>query len=115
MRAVCCAASGRLNDRRNISLTHANATFKDEIQADFSVVNLRGENQNLLNIIDTRTRYGERIIFPTRSAAIMTDAFMAVWLCRHGAPKHFSSDHELCRSVLRWFMEKFGVKMHSRP
>lgn len=46
-------ASARRNDRTNISLFHVNDAFKNEVQADFIVVNIRDVN-HYVNIIMKR-------------------------------------------------------------
>lgn len=110
-----CASSGRPADRRKISTTHLNAAFNDEIQADFMYVHMRGKKWEIMNIIETGTRYGERAITKSRSAEDIKQTLETCWIYKHGAPRRFSADHELCRPILRKFLDKHAIQLNPRP
>lgn len=110
-----CATSGRPADRRKISTTHINAAFNDEMQADFLYVYIRGHKHEILNMIDLGTRYGERAVTAARSAEEVKRTFETYWFYKHGAPNSFSAGHELCRPVLRKFLDAHGIKLNPRP
>lgn len=110
-----CATSGRPANRKKISTTHVHSAFNNEIQADFLYVSIHGSRHEILNIIDTGTKYGERVITASRSADEMSRQFETQWFYRHGAPKYFSADQEFCRPVLRKFLTKHSITIQPRP
>lgn len=110
-----CAASGRPADRKKVSTTHINAAFNDELQADFCYVHIRGQKYEVLNMIDMGTRYGERALTTSRTAEEVKRTFEVYWFYKHGAPKHFSADHELCRPVLERFLNAHQIQLNPRP
>lgn len=66
-----CTSTGRPANRRHISLTHINAAFNMEIQADFLTAFIKGEKYEVLNIVDAETKYGERTIANCRNGKEM--------------------------------------------
>lgn len=110
-----CASTGRPTDRKKISTTHLNSAFNQEVQADYVYITIHGKRHEVLNVIDTGTKYGERIITTSRSAEDMKGQFERIWFYRHGAPSNFSADHEFCRPVLRRFLTRHSIIIHPRP
>lgn len=110
-----CASSGRPSDRRKVSITHVNRAFNEEIQTDFTYVRIFDKRYEIINIIDTGTKYGERGIVPSRSAETMKAMFEQLWFYNHGVPKRFSADHEFCRPVLKKFLDSHNIILRSRP
>lgn len=110
-----CVTTGRPAQHRKVSLTHVNAAFNQELQADFTVVYIHGAKFEVLNFNDAGTRYGERAIATTRSADNIRALFESKWMFHHGAPMRFSADPELCRPVLRRYLEEHSVIMLPRP
>lgn len=110
-----CASSERKGLKRKVSLSHVNAAFNVEVQADFLVVHAGGYKYEILNMIDVGTGYGERSIAPSRSADVMRQMMEVGWLYRHGATKTFSADPEFCRSVLKTFLESNKVTLADCP
>lgn len=110
-----CAMTGRPVDRKKISTTHIHAAFNDEIQVDYLYAEIHDTKYEILNIIDTGTRYGERMMTTCRSAENMKQQFETNWFYVHGAPSHFSADHEFCRPTLNRFLTKHSITLHPRP
>lgn len=93
---IPCARSGRPKNRRELSLSHVNQDFNVEVQADFMTVKNGQEKYELLNVVDCGTGFGERTFVRSRDSHNMMTKFEEVWMCRHGAPQHFSADPEFC-------------------
>lgn len=110
-----CAATGRPKNRKKISTTHIHSAFNQEIQADYLYATIHGTKYEILNMIDTGTRYGERVLTKSRSAAEMKEHFEKQWFYHHGAPVHFSADHEFCRPILQRFLTMHSIHIHPRP
>lgn len=110
-----CTSTGAPKSRRKISLSHVNTAFNDEIQADFVTVNIRGERYEVLNIVDTGTRYGERVIASTHSGDVMMKLIETEWIYHHGAPEAFSADPEFCKRFFERFLSAHAIQLHPRP
>lgn len=110
-----CASSGRPSHMRKISVSHVNEAFNEELQADFLVAYIRGERVDILNMVDTGTGYGERMIVPSRNAGVMKNMMETRWFCAHGAPKRFSADPEFCVPVLKSFLNAHNIHLADRP
>lgn len=98
-----CASSvlpGISKKVKKVSLTHVNQAFNEEMQADFCVVYVGSNTFEMLNIVDVRTGYGERIMAPKRDAGTMKQQLETGWLCRYGSPKEFIADPEFCRPIV---------------
>lgn len=79
------------------------------------MVYIMGEKVEVLNIVDTGTRYGEGVMASGRSAEQMTSMAEISWLSRHGAPKEFSADPEFCKPFLMRFLLSNNVTLNPRP
>lgn len=110
-----CAATGQQKPRRKVSISHINTAFNDEIQADFVTVHIRGERYEVLNIIDTGTRYGERVIASTHSGEEIMRLLETEWIYHHGAPEAFSAEPEFCKGFFERFLSAHSIKLHARP
>lgn len=110
-----CLSSGFPSPRRKISLTHVNEAFNSELQADFTFPYFEGSKGTILNIIDTGTAYGERILVPNTSAASVISSFEQYWLYRHGAPKSFGVDQEFDCDQFRTFLRAHSIQFFPRP
>jgi len=66
-------------------------------------------------MIDTGTRYGERILTQNRSVEVMTKHLEDRWINVHGAPNYFSSDPEFQVSRLRKFLRLHEIQLRPRP
>lgn len=110
-----CTSSGRPHNSKKISLTHVNEGFNEEVQADYTVVYIKGEKYFVLNIVDAGTRYGERAIANSRDAATMMQMMETEWLYHHGAPKYFSADPEFCKPVFERFLAGHEITLRPRP
>lgn len=100
-----CGTTGRPSRHWKVSITHVNSEFNQELQAYFVVVYIPGAKYEVLNFNDTDTRYGERAIYTTLSAESINNMFETNRMYHDGAPKRFSADPELCRTVMRRFLE----------
>lgn len=67
-----CAFTGSPRDRRKVSISHINEAFNYAIQDDYMMVYIKSEEFEILNIVDSGTRYGKRAIYGDRSAEKMT-------------------------------------------
>lgn len=56
---------GRLANKKNISRTHVNEAFNEEMQVHFVHIRIHSERYEVLNMVDLGTRYGERTIINT--------------------------------------------------
>lgn len=110
-----CASSGTPSHKKKISLNNVNRAFNDSIQADFVTVYIKGEKFEVLNVIDTGTNYGERVIVPAKNAQIMMNKIEEEWIYHHGAPKFFSADPEFCRSNMQKFLHSHSIELQARP
>lgn len=110
-----CISSGQPKPRRKISLSHINTAFNDEIQADFVTVMIRGERYEVLNIVDTGTRYGERVIACNHSGDTIITLLETEWIYHHGAPGAFSADPEFCKGFFERFLSAHAINLHPRP
>lgn len=54
-----------------VSFSHVNEAFNEELQADFTVENIRGRKYEVMNVVDLGTAYGERVITPAKNAETM--------------------------------------------
>lgn len=114
---VCqiCVSSGRPGIKPKISLSHVNTRFNDEVQADFVTVYIREEKYEVLNVIDSGTRYGERVIATSRDSKSMMSLFETEWLYHHGAPTAFSADPEFCKPFFHDFLKSHKIEARPRP
>jgi len=110
-----CASSGRPHHSKKLSIAHIDKAFNDEVQADFLWCTIQGTQFVVLNIVDTSTKYGERVQAPSRSAKTMMELVESHWICRHGAPSSFSADVEFTTTVTKQFMSRHSVEVHARP
>lgn len=47
---------------KKVTTSHVNEAFNEELQVDFTYAVVPGKRREILNIIDTGTRFGERVI-----------------------------------------------------
>lgn len=87
-------------NNKKISITHINDVFSEGLLIDFKVVYLKGDKFEALNMGDTGTRYGERVIAPSKNARVITDLIEKSWIYHHEALKYFSSNSEFCSQCL---------------
>lgn len=73
------------------------------VYMDIYIVEINGENQLILSIIDGHTRWVESRVIPNRSAATVATVFMQEWVCRFGCPLELIVDHE--RAFVSEFMQ----------
>lgn len=92
-----CASSGRPRQSKKISISHVNEAFNEEFKADFMVVYIKEKKYFVLNMMDTGTRYGERMIAESRNTTHLMEMMENEWLYHHGAPKRFGADPEFCK------------------
>lgn len=117
VRQACdiCASTGTPVPRRKISITHVNSAFNNEVQADFVTILIREERYEVLNIIDTGTRYGERVIAHNHRGDTMMNLFENEWIYHHGPPISFSADPEFGKGFFKKFLSSHGITLHTRP
>lgn len=82
-------SSGKTRYRREGSLSHVNKTFNDKVQADLVTVLILEERYDVLNIVNTGTRYGERVIDVYHRAEITMNIFEKEW----NFARDYSSDY----------------------
>lgn len=110
-----CASTGTPTPKRKISISHINTEFNNEIQADFVTIFIREERFEVLNIIDTGTKYGERVIAKDHSGETMINLIETAWFYHHGTPKSFSADPEFCKRFLSRFLQTHAITLNARP
>lgn len=109
-------ASGRRPAKSGkVSMTHISTAFNDEVRADCMYTCIQGRKQEVPYIVDTGTKYGERVIVTSRLGDVIKNLFEKSSFYSNGASKYFSADYEFCRPKLREFMEKHELKVIKRP
>lgn len=76
---------------------------------------MKFDKLDIINIMDCRTRYGERAATSKKDASMTMEMIESEWVHRHGAPKHFSADPEFCRPFSREFLKSRDIQLHARP
>lgn len=69
----------------------------------------------LINILDLGTGYGERAMVKSRSAEEIMYKVEEYWICRHGRPRRFSADPELCQPFSVRYLGGYNIKVNERP
>lgn len=110
-----CTSSGRPSHSNNISLSHINEAFNEELQEDFTMVYIREQKYFVLNIVDAGTRYGERINARSSNAMHMMEIMESGWIYHHGAPKLIGADPEFCKPFFERFLKAHGIELKPRP
>lgn len=115
--AACpiCAATGIPAFRKKVSLSHVNEAFYEEIQVEFLYASINGTKRIILNIVDVGTRYGERILSPSRDTEQIRIALAKSWIYRHGSPRKLSANHEFCRTSLSKYLRTHNIQLEPRP
>lgn len=110
-----CALTGNLITRPNISISHVNVELNDLQQADFLTVLIRVERNELLNIVDTRTLYGERAIDPNLNGETLMNIIASEWTFHYGPPRAFGADPKFCKGFLKLFLQTHAITLRTRP
>lgn len=110
-----CNSSGRPHNMKKLSLSHIDKAFNNEIQVDFLWCDIKGTKYCILNITDTATCYGERVIASSRSVGSMTKLIESHWICQHGAPGGISSDPEFDTAEMKKFLQQHNITFLPRP
>lgn len=115
--AACevCARHGKPLPSKKISLTHVNEAFNEEVQIDFTYIEMNGTKYTLIVITGTGTSYSECEIVDAKNVNTIMEAIDRLWICKHGTPKHGSADDEFNRAALRRFSVNHGIEFHPRP
>lgn len=66
-----CASPGSPVQQRKMSLLHVNKALDEEVQCDISDISILDEKFEVLNVANTGTGNGERVMVPTRNAKVM--------------------------------------------
>lgn len=109
-----CTSTGRPAITKNISLTHVNDEFSQEVQADFVSVRICNTIHEVLNVMDLGTSYGERRITSSINAHIMKDRLEEIWFCHHGAPNALSADPKFCHPFFEKYLSGIATRMKKR-
>lgn len=88
--------------------------FNDLIQADFLTVFIRGARYEVLNIVDTTTRYGERAIAPNQNGETLMNLIEYEWIYHHGPPRAFGADPEFFKGFFKILRQTNEIKLHAR-
>lgn len=113
-----CCRSGQPAASRKISMTHVNQEFNEELQMNFTYVDIRDSKHVVLHIVDAGTAYSETAIVGDRRIATAIRAIEEIWLKRHGTPVAISADDELDATTkrdLKSFMESRHILFKPRP
>lgn len=100
---------------KTLSPAHVNSASNGEIQAEFIYFIIHGKKLEIINIIDSGTKYGEMAITSLRSAEQKKHLCKTMWLYRNGEPRRFSADRQLCRPVLFQFIALHKTKVNPPP
>lgn len=110
-----CASSGTPIPKKKISISHVNAALNLEVQAGFVTVNIRNERYEVLKIVDTGTRYGERTIAQDHRGETIMNLLETGWFYHHGPPRAFSADPEFSKGFFGRFLKTHDIALHARP
>lgn len=113
-----CAQSGQPEPSRKISMTHVNEGFNEELQIDYTYVDIRDRKHVVLHIVDAGTAYSETSIVADRRISTAIKVIEEIWLNRHGAPVSISADDELYATLkrdLKSFMAARHILYKPRP
>lgn len=99
-----CSSTERPKHQNNISLTHINEKFNQEVQADFTIAYIGTEELVKLKVIDLGTNYEGRTIAVSRDANTMMQPFENLWLYHHGATVRFSADPGFTKDFFKKFL-----------
>lgn len=110
-----CVRTGIPLPSKKVSITHVCEAFNQEIQADFTFVNIRGTKYCVLHIVDAGTGFSEACIVQTRSGETMAQSIETLWILSHGAPASFSADSEFTRGHMRSLLTTHNIKLNERP
>lgn len=91
-----CRSSDQPRTIKKVSSTHVNDAFDQKPQIDLTAMYLIGDKFEVLNMIDTGARYGERVIAPSKNVQNITDSIETSCIYHLEAPKRFSSDPVFC-------------------
>lgn len=89
-----CVYIGTQMPWKKLSISHVNYALITEIQADLVTMTIRRERHKVLNIVDTGTRYGERVISPNHRGETRMELLETEWFNHHGPPCAFIANPE---------------------
>lgn len=110
-----CQGSERRGIKTKISLSHVNKAFNEKIHVDFATVRFKDVNYEILNIVDTGTKYGLCLTVPDRPANTIKKILERYWFFEFGAPRSLNADLKFTRGVMEEFLQLHNVILHQRP
>lgn len=110
-----CARSGRPPPSKKLSLTHVNQDFNDEVQGDFTFVDIRGRKYTVIHYTCTGTSYSEASIVENRRWTTLVNELDKIWIFHHGAPAKLSADDEFNRRPIVAALTERSIEFHPRP
>lgn len=110
-----CAISGPPGPSKKISINHVNEHFNEEVQADYTYLNIDGKTYTALHVADVGTGYSEIKIVKSRRADQLVNDIDLVWIYKHGTPKTLSADDEFNREPIREALKKRVIHFRPRP
>lgn len=110
-----CVMTGLPAPTKKISLSHINEDFNNEIQADYTYLNIRGQVYPALHVADTGTGFSEIKLVKSRRAEEMISVLDEIWIYTHGAPAYLSADDEFNRRPMRDAMRSRMITFKPRP
>lgn len=99
-------------------MKHVNHDFNEEIQLEYTYIEISGNKHVILHIVDAGTEYSETAIVTDRRMATAVKSIDIIWLNRHGEPRWISADDEFDatqKRTLKSFIEARGIQFKARP
>lgn len=97
-----------------MSIAHVNEAFNQGVQADYMIVYIYAVKFQVLNIIVVGNQYPECSISPALDASSMTELPENICIYNHGALRGFSTDTEICRTIIDRLPNKHIIELEQR-
>lgn len=108
----CNRAKIGLEELQGLRKHHPVAGPMEVVYMDFYTVTYDNEVYELLNLIDSFTKWAECIVVTDKSAETIATLLQSHWIPRFGAPRILISDREkgFTSTLLSTMCEKYGIK-----
>lgn len=82
-----CASPERAVFRKKLFFSYINEVLYKEVRVFFRVNYIWERKYEIMNVVNSDTRYGEQEVAPGRNAETMRNLYDTLWLYLHGTPK----------------------------
>lgn len=110
-----CASIGWTMKMDKIPMYHVNTAFNTEIHADLVTVTIRGDINEVINIVDTGIRYAEIVIDTIHRGSTMMRLLETKWFHDHRTKCESSAHQEFSKGFLGRLVQTYYIKIHVRP